>query len=205
MKKIVKSKPGRSMIGSTGNFVILVIFGMFMLLPMVFIVSNAFKPLDELFMYPPRLFVRNPTMDNFSSLATVFSDSLVPFPRYLFNTFFITVTTTIARVVTATMAGYVLEKKRFPGRKLLFKTVVTAMLFTSAVTSIPNYLILSKLGWVDTYAAIIVPAVGTSFGVFLIKQFMSNIPDTILEAARVDGASEHRKHPLPFCGEPGFL
>ena len=177
MKKIVKSKPGRSMIGSTGNFVILVIFGMFMLLPMVFIVSNAFKPLDELFMYPPRLFVRNPTMDNFSSLATVFSDSLVPFPRYLFNTFFITVTTTIARVVTATMAGYVLE---------------TAMLFTSAVTSIPNYLILSKLGWVDTYAAIIVPAVGTSFGVFLIKQFMSNIPDTILEAARVDGASEHR-------------
>lgn len=192
MKKIVKSKPGRSMIGSTGNFVILVIFGMFMLLPMVFIVSNAFKPLDELFMYPPRLFVRNPTMDNFSSLATVFSDSLVPFPRYLFNTFFITVTTTIARVVTATMAGYVLEKKRFPGRKLLFKTVVTAMLFTSAVTSIPNYLILSKLGWVDTYAAIIVPAVGTSFGVFLIKQFMSNIPDTILEAARVDGASEHR-------------
>lgn len=192
MKKIVKSKPGRSMIGSTGNFVILIIFGMFMLLPMVFIVSNAFKPLDELFMYPPRLFVRNPTMDNFSSLATVFSDSLVPFPRYLFNTFFITVTTTIARVVTATMAGYVLEKKRFPGRKLLFKTVVTAMLFTSAVTSIPNYLILSKLGWVDTYAAIIVPAVGTSFGVFLIKQFMSNIPDTILEAARVDGASEHR-------------
>ncbi len=192
MKKIIKSKPGRSVIGNTGNFVVLVIFGLFMLLPMLFIISNAFKPLDELFMYPPRLFVRNPTTDNFSSLATVFSDSLVPFPRYLFNTFFITVVTTVLKVIVATMAGYVLEKKRFPGRKLIFKTVVTAMLFTSAVTAIPNYLILSKLGWIDSYLSIIIPALGTSFGVFLVKQFMGNIPDTILEAARVDGASEHR-------------
>lgn len=192
MKRIIKAKPGRSVIGNTGNFIILVIFGIFMLLPMLFIISNAFKPLDELFMYPPRLFVRNPTTDNFSSLATVFSDSLVPFSRYLFNTFIITVITTVAKVVVATMAGYVLEKKRFPGRKQLFKIVVTAMLFTSAVTAIPNYLILSKLGWIDSYLSIIVPAVGASFGVFLVKQFMVNIPNTILEAARVDGASEHR-------------
>lgn len=192
MKKIVKSKPGRSVIGSTGNFVILVIFGLFMLLPMLFIISNAFKPLDELFMYPPRLFVRNPTTDNFSSLATVFSDSLVPFPRYLFNTFFITAVTTVAKVIVATMAGYVLEKKRFPGRKVIFKLVVTAMLFTATVTAIPNYLILSKLKWIDSYFSIIIPALGTSFGVFLVKQFMGNIPDTVLEAARVDGASEHR-------------
>lgn len=192
MKKIVKSKPGRSVIGNTGNFIILVIFGLFMILPLLFIISNAFKPLDELFMYPPRLFVRNPTTDNFSSLATVFSDSLVPFPRYLFNTFFITAVTTVAKVIVATMAGYVLEKKRFPGRKVIFKLVVTAMLFTATVTAIPNYLILSKLKWIDSYLSIIIPALGTSFGVFLVKQFMGNIPDTVLEAARVDGASEHR-------------
>lgn len=192
MKKIIKAKPGRSVVGNAGNFTVLVIFGIFMLLPMLFIISNAFKPLDELFMYPPKLFVRNPTTDNFSSLATVFSDSLVPFPRYLFNTFFITLVTTASKVVVATMAGYVLEKKKFPGKKFLFKLVITAMLFTSAVTSIPNYLILSKLGWIDSYLSIIVPAIGASFGVFLVKQFMVNIPNTILEAARVDGASEHR-------------
>lgn len=192
MKKIVKSKPGRSLIGNTGNFIVLVVFGLFMILPMLFIISNAFKPLDELFMYPPRLFVRNPTTDNFSSLATVFSDSLVPFSRYLFNTFFITAVTTVAKVIVATMAGYVLEKKRFPGRKAIFKLVVTAMLFTATVTAIPNYLILSKLKWIDSYLSIIIPALGTSFGVFLVKQFMVNIPDTVLEAARVDGASEHR-------------
>ena len=192
MKKIIKSKPGRSVVGNAGNFTVLIIFGIFMLLPMMFIISNAFKPLDELFMYPPKLFVRNPTTDNFSSLATVFSDSLVPFPRYLFNTFFITLITTAGKVVVATMAGYVLEKKKFPGKKFLFKLVITAMLFTSAVTAIPNYLILSKLGWIDSYLSIIVPAMGASFGVFLVQQFMVNIPNTILEAARVDGASEHR-------------
>ena len=192
MKKIIKSKPGRSVVGNAGNFTVLIIFGIFMLLPMMFIISNAFKPLDELFMYPPKLFVRNPTTDNFSSLATVFLDSLVPFPRYLFNTFFITLITTAGKVVVATMAGYVLEKKKFPGKKFLFKLVITAMLFTSAVTAIPNYLILSKLGWIDSYLSIIVPAMGASFGVFLVKQFMVNIPNTILEAARVDGASEHR-------------
>lgn len=192
MKKIVKSKPGRSVIGSAGSFTVLVLCGIVMVLPMLFIISNAFKPLDELFMYPPRLFVRNPTTDNFSSLMTVFEDSQVPFPRHLFNTLFITVATTACKVIVATMAGYVLEKKRFPGRKLIFDLVVTALLFTSAVTSIPNYLILSKLGWIDSYLSIIVPAIGASMGVFLVKQFMGNISDSILEAARVDGASEHR-------------
>lgn len=192
MKKIIKARPGRSVIGSTGNFLVLVIFGIFMIIPMLFIISNAFKPLDELFMYPPRLFVRNPTTDNFSSLATVFEDSWVPFPRYLYNTLFITLVTTIGKVIVATMAGYVLEKKKFPGRKFIFDLVITALLFTSAVTAIPNYLILSKLGWIDSYLSIIVPAMGASMGVFLVKQFMGNIPDSILEAAMVDGASEHR-------------
>lgn len=192
MKKIIKSRPGRSFGGDAGNFIILAIFGVFMLIPMIFIISNAFKPLDELFMFPPRLLVRNPTTDNFSSLSTVFSDSLVPFSRYLFNTLFITVTTTAGQVVLSTMAGYVLEKKRFPGKKIIFKLIVTSLLFTSAVTSIPNYLILSKLGWIDSYLSIVIPAMGGSLGVFLVKQFMGNIPDTILEAARVDGASEHR-------------
>ncbi len=192
MKKILKAKPGRSVIGSGGNFIFLLICGMVMILPMLFIISNAFKPIDELFMYPPRLFVRNPTTDNFSMLTTVFEDSLVPFTRYLFNTLIITVIATVGKVIVSTMAGYVLDKKKFPGKKLIFNTVITAMLFTSAVTQIPNYLILSRLGWVDTYLAIVIPVLGSSMGVFLVKQFMGNISDSILEAARVDGAGEHR-------------
>lgn len=192
MKRLLKARPGRSAIGNSGTILFLSICGIFMILPMLFIISNAFKPLDELFIYPPRLIVQNPTIDNFSALKTVFADSLVPFPRYLYNTIFITIITTILKVIVATMAGYVLEKKRFPGRKFIFKMVITAMLFTSAVTAIPNYLIISKLGWINSYLSIIVPALGASFGVFLVKQFMVNIPDTILEAARVDGASEHR-------------
>ncbi|MBQ3057511.1 MAG: carbohydrate ABC transporter permease [Clostridia bacterium] len=192
MKKVLKVKPARSVLGSTGSFVVLLLCGVVMILPMLFIISNAFKPMDELFMYPPKLFVRNPTTDNFSLLATVFEDSQVPFFRYLFNTLSITVIATVGKVVVATMAGYVLEKKRFPGRKFIFNMVVTAMLFTSAVTAIPNYLILSKLGWIDSYLSIVVPTLGASMGVFLVKQFMGNISNSILEAARVDGASEHR-------------
>ena len=190
--KVLKGRPGRSAGGDIVNTVVLVLVGAFMFLPMLFVINNAFKPLDELFVYPPRLFVRNPTLDNFSMLGAIFVDSWVPFSRYIFNTVFITVTATLGQVFIASMAGYVLEKKRVPGMKAVFKTVVTSLMFTSAVTAIPNYVIMSRLGWIDTYAALIVPAAGASIGVFLMKQFMVNIPDSLLEATRVDGAGEQR-------------
>lgn len=192
VRRLLKGRPGRSLGGDIVNTVILILFGLFMLLPMIFVVSNAFKPLDELFVYPPRFFVRNPTFDNFTMLSSVFVDSWVPFSRYIFNTFFITIATTLGQVLVASMAGYVFEKKRFPGSRVLFKLVVTSLMFSTVVTAIPNYIILSRLRWIDTYAALIVPAVGSTFGVFLMKQFMCNIPDTVLEAARVDGAGEQR-------------
>lgn len=169
---------------------VLAVFGAVMLFPMVFVVGNAFKPLDELFVYPPRLFVRNPTLDNFGMLSSVFTESWVPFPRYIFNTLFITLAATAGQVMIASMAGYVLEKKQFPGRTVIFKLVVTSLMFSAVVTAIPNYIIMSRLGWVDTYLAVIVPAAASSFGVFLMKQFMCNIPDSVLEAARIDGAGE---------------
>ena len=187
----LKGRPGRSLSGDAVNAVVLIAFGAFMILPMVYVVSNAFKPLDELFMYPPRFFVRNPTWDNFASLNTIFSDSYVPFGRYVFNTLFITVVATVGQVFISSMAGYVLEKKRFPGDKLLFGMIVTSLMFTATVTEIPNYLIMSRLKWIDTHWSIIVPAVGSTMGVFLMKQFMETIPDTVLEAARIDGAGEN--------------
>lgn len=190
--KLIKPRAGRSLAGDIINFVFLCLFAAVMVLPMVYAISNAFKPLDELFVFPPRFFVRNPTLDNFKGISALFTETMVPFSRYVSNTLFITVGGTVGSIFVASAAGYVLEKKSFPGKNALFSLVVTALMFTATVTAIPNYLVMSKLGIVDTYWSIFLPVFGSSFNVFLMKQFMVNVPDTILEAARVDGAGEQR-------------
>lgn len=189
---IFKSKTGRSFWGDLVNFLFLAFLGAIMLIPMVFSVSNAFKPLDELFVFPPRFFVRHPTLDNFRILPSLFSDSLVPLSRYILNTLFITITGTVGSIIVASMAAYVLEKKQFKMRDSIFKLVVNTLMFTPTVTAIPSFLIMSKLGLINTYAAILVPAVGSSLNLFLMKQFMVGVPNTILEAARIDGSGEQR-------------
>ena len=190
--KLIKPRAGRSLAGDIINFVFLCLCAAVMVLPMVDAISNAFKPLDELFVFPPRFFVRNPTLDNFKGISALFTETMVPFSRYVSNTIFITVGGTVGSIFIASAAGYVLEKKSFPGKNALFSLVVTALMFTATVTAIPNYLVMSKLGIVDTYWSIFLPVFGSSFNVFLMKQFMVNVPDTILEAARVDGAGEQR-------------
>ncbi|TVQ25353.1 MAG: carbohydrate ABC transporter permease [Spirochaetaceae bacterium] len=164
--------------------------GAFMALPMVFAISNAFKPLDEIFMFPPQFFVRNPTLDNFKDLFLLMANSWVPFSRYVFNTLFITVAGTVGHVIVASMAAYVLEKHRFPGRVIFFQIVILALMFAPEVTAIPNYITMARIGWLDTYWALIVPALAFPLGLFLMKQFMATIPDSLLESARIDGASE---------------
>lgn len=190
--RIFKSKTRRSFWGDLLNFLFLAILGIIMLIPVVFSVSNAFKPLDELFVFPPRFFVRHPTFDNFRILPSLFSDSLVPLSRYILNTLFITVAGTAGSIVIASMAAYVLEKKKFRMREGIFKLVVNTLMFTPAVTAIPSFLIMSKLGFINSYAAILIPTVGSSLNVFLMKQFMVGVPNTILEAARIDGSGEQR-------------
>lgn len=190
--RIFKSKTGRSFWGDLLNFLFLAILGIIMLIPVVFSVSNAFKPLDELFVFPPRFFVRHPTFDNFRILPSLFFDSLVPLSRYILNTLFITVAGTAGSIVIASMAAYVLEKKKFRMREGIFKLVVNTLMFTPAVTAIPSFLIMSKLGFINSYAAILIPTVGSSLNVFLMKQFMVGVPNTILEAARIDGSGEQR-------------
>ena len=190
--RIFKSKTGRSFWGDLLNFLFLAILGIIMLIPVVFSVSNAFKPLDELFVFPPRFFVRHPTFANFRILPSLFSDSLVPLSRYILNTLFITVAGTAGSIIIASMAAYVLEKKKFRMREGIFKLVVNTLMFTPAVTAIPSFLIMSKLGFINSYAAILIPTVGSSLNVFLMKQFMVGVPNTILEAARIDGSGEQR-------------
>lgn len=181
---------GRSLGGNLTVFLMLALIAAFMALPLIYVISNAFKPLDELFMFPPRFFVRNPTLENFSNLSALMNTSTVPIGRYLTNTIFLTVTTTVAHVLVASLAAYILEKRDFPGKEILFSMVVTSLMFSGTVTAIPNYLILSKLGMIDTYWAIIIPGIGSSLGLYLMKQFMGGVPNTLLESAKLDGAGE---------------
>ena len=183
----------RSRGGDAGITVMLTIMGAFMFLPMLYVVMQSLKPLDELWMFPPRFFVVHPTLTNFGDLFSLMGDSWVPFSRYIFNTVFITAVGTFFYIFVASLAAYSLSKLNFPGRKLMFSLVVTSLMFHSTVNQVSHFIILSTLGWVDTYLAIIVPILATPLGLYLIKQFMeSSVHDSVLESARLDGASELR-------------
>ncbi len=185
----------RSAGGDAGITVILTILGVFMFLPMVYAISQAFKPLDELWMYPPRFFVRNPTLKNFSDLFTLMNDSWVPFSRYIFNTVFTTLMGTFGHLFIASMCAYALAKIKFPGGKFVFKTIRMSLMFSSTVGGITSFMIMTALHLVDSYLAIIIPAWGATMGLYLMKQHMeSTVPDTVLESARLDGASEIRTY-----------
>ncbi len=191
-KLIKKRKPNRSIAGDFFLYLFLVCMALVMAFPLIYTVSNALKPLDELFKFPPRILAQNPTLDNFSDLFVTMGKSWVSFSRYLFNTVFITVVGTAGHLMIASMGAFVLSKYDFPGSQAFFKLVTVAMMFTYMVTQIPNYLILNKLGWIDTYWAIIIPAFASPMGLFLMKQFMEGLPMSLVEAAKIDGANEWR-------------
>lgn len=192
-KKLIKRrKPNRSIFGDLALYLFLAFMGVLMVFPVVYAINSALKPLDELFMFPPRIFAINPTLDNFSDLFVTMGKSWVTFSRYLFNTVFITFVGTAGHLLVASMGAFVLAKYDFPGGNAFFKLVTVAMMFSGYVTAIPNYLIINALGWVDTYWAIIIPAFASPIGLFLMKQFMEGLPTTLIEAAKIDGASEWR-------------
>jgi ABC-type glycerol-3-phosphate transport system permease component len=162
-----------------------------MVLPIVYMVSTALKPLEEMFVYPPRFFVRHPTLRNFADLLLALNALSVPFVRYLFNSLFVTVATVSASVVLSSLAAYPLAKYPYmPGAKLFFSIVVSALMFSPQVTQIPRYLIVDRLSLIDTYGGLIVPNLAGAYGLFLMKQFMEQLPIELIEAAKIDGASE---------------
>jgi len=185
-----RRKPNRSVGGDIGIYIFLAICSAMMVFPLFFAICNALKPLDEVLKNPPTVLPRNPTFDNFSDLLITMSQGWVPLSRYIWNTVFITVVGTVGHVVFASMAAYVLAKYRFPGGNLFFRVAVVALMFSGYVTGIPNYLIMCKLHMVDTYWSLILPAIGGSLGLFLMKQFMDGFPMSLIEAAKIDGASE---------------
>lgn len=182
----------RSKGGDVGIFIMLAIVAVVMVLPMVYAISQSLKPLDELFVFPPRFLVRNPTLNNFRDLFNLMNDSWVPFSRYIFNTVLISVGGTFGNVILASYAAYALAKIKFPGRNFLFSLVVYSLMFNSQVTGITNFITMSALGWVDSYLAVIVPAWCYTFGLYLMKQFMeTSVTDSVLESARLEGAGEN--------------
>ena len=186
--KVVLSRSGG---GDAGITVMLVLLGAFMFLPMLYAIMQSLKPLDELFMFPPRFIVMKPTLDNYKDLFTLMNTSWVPFSRYIFNTVLTSVCGTAGNLLFASLAAYSFAKIKFPGGRSMFKLVRTSLMFHSTVTAMTNFVLMSALGLVDTYLAIILPAWCTTIGLYLMKQFMdSSVPDTVLESARLDGAKE---------------
>ena len=183
----------RSVGGDAGITFMLVLLGAFMFLPMLYVVMQSLKPLDELWMFPPRWIVRNPTFRNFKDLFVLMNTSWVPFSRYIFNTVFITVMGTAGNLLFGSLAAYAFSKVMFPGRKWMFKTIRMSLMFHKTVTAVTNFIIMSALGMIDSYRAIIIPAWGHTLGLYLMKQFMdSAVNDSVLESARLDGASEFK-------------
>lgn len=183
-------RSNRSVGGSIALLILVALFAAFSLFPVLFMANNAFKPIHELFRFPPKLWVQNPTMDNFLDLFDYAASSLVPFTRYFFNTLFIVLVGTIVHIILAAMAAFPLAKFKFPGNSFLSSIIVYALMFSPAVTAVPNYLIMSKLGLIDTYLAVILPSLASTLGLYLLKNFMTQIPDSLIEAAQIDGATE---------------
>lgn len=189
--KIKKRSFNRSVGGDIGINLLLIIFGAFMFLPMVYAISQSLKPLDELWMFPPRFLVRNPSGKNFTELFRLMSESWVPFSRYIFNTALVAVAGTGGHLFLASLAAYAMTKINFPGRHAMFQLVYYSLMFNATVTSLSNFIIMSALGWIDTYWSLIVPAFGSTLGFYLMRQFMeTTVPDSVLESARLDGAKE---------------
>jgi ABC-type glycerol-3-phosphate transport system permease component len=199
-KRIIKKGPttfkksiNRSKGGDIAIYILLGLVAVVMVLPMVYAIAQSLKPLDELWVFPPRFYVVNPTMKNFGDLFRLMGDSWVPFSRYIFNTVLISVVGTAGNVLLSSYAAYAISKIRFPGRKFLFSTIVYSLMFNSTVTGITNFLLMSYFNFIDTYLAIIVPAFCTTFGLYLMKQFMeTSVNDSVLESARLEGASENK-------------
>ena len=191
--KTSRGKVNRTAGGDAFVFLIIALFALVMLMPIIYAVSSSLKPLNEFWVFPPQFIVRNPTMKNYRDLFGILTESWIPLTRYVYNALFVSLTGTAGHVIIASMCAYALSKHRFYGSQLLFKIIVFSLMFSTAVTGIPLYLIMSTLKMVDTHWALIFPAFSASLGLFLMKQFMdSMVPDAVIEAAKIDGSGELR-------------
>ena len=192
MSKQRRNGVARSLGGDIFITVVLIVVAAFMMLPFVYAIMQSLKPIEEIFIFPPRFFVINPTLSNYLTLSKLTDSLWVPFSRYLVNSVVVTIAGTGFNLVVASMAAFPLAKYPFPGSKWLFRLVTTSLLFAGPVTALPQYIIVAKMGLINTLWSVILPAVGLPLGLFLMRNFMTQIPDGMLEAARIDGAGTWR-------------
>ena len=192
MSKQRRNGVARSLGGDIFITVVLIVVAAFMMLPFVYAIMQSLKPIEEIFIFPPRFFVVNPTLSNYLTLSKLTESLWVPFSRYLVNSVVVTIAGTGFNLVVASMAAFPLAKYPFPGSKWLFRLVTTSLLFAGPVTALPQYIIVAKMGLINTLWSVILPAVGLPLGLFLMRNFMTQIPDGMLEAARIDGAGTWR-------------
>lgn len=171
-------------------YLVMIALAFVTVLPLVYIAVTAFKPYDELFLFPPRFYVQNPTWDNWKNLIGAFDVSSVPFLRYVINSIITTTVNVTATIIVSSLAAYGFAKKRIPFKNALFALIIAALTFPAHVTQIPNYIVVNSLGLTNTLFALIIPKIAVAYNLFLMKQFCDPIPDTLLEAARIDGAGE---------------
>ena len=193
--------PDRFHMNQIPMYLVLVPLALFMALPIVFIVNHAFKPIEELFAFPPRFFVENPVVDNFTKLARQASAGGISISRYIFNSLVVTVSVVLLTIFTSSMAAFALSKLRFRAKNTLMEINNLAMMFVPVAVISPRYLLVDKLGLINTYLAHILPLLAMPVGMFLVKQFTDQVPNSLIEAAVVDGAGYflvYRKIILPM-------
>ncbi len=190
--KASNKQAGRKIGGTVAIFLFLLILGLFMVLPIYLTIVMSIKPVEELFIFPPKLYAIRPTLDNFKDMFGALNQNRVPFSRYVFNSVFVTATVTVAQCIFASMAAFVLAKCRFPGSKIINSIIVIALLYQSNVIYIMQYIVMAKLHMIDTYWALILPSIASPMGLFLMRQSIGQVPDAMIEAAKVDGAGLFR-------------
>lgn len=185
-------KVSRSVGGTVVMAVALFAVGIVMALPMIYVITSAFKPLEEIFLFPPRMYAQNPTLSNFKQMSGLLSNLWVTFDRYMFNSVVVSIISTFGYLIIATLAAYPLAKHNFYGKKAINSVIVVALMFNASVTGLVRYLMMSMLGMINTYASMIFPTFASTMGVFLCIQYLSTLPDVMLEAGKIDGAGEFR-------------
>lgn len=188
----------------TGQLKILIIISpllLFMVLPIIYLIFHAFKPLEELFAFPPKFFVTRPTMDNFTNLFKAARNSSIPMSRYVFNSILVSLAVVFLSIILSSITAFALSKLKFKGKYNLMKINNAALMFVSVAVMIPRYLVIDAMGITNTYLAHILPLVSMPIGLFLIKGFIDDVPDSLIEAAYIDGATEfkvYRKIIIPM-------
>lgn len=178
--------------GNVMYYLIMIALAAFFLLPLVYMVVTAFKPLDELFLFPPRFWVTNPTMQNFTDLVATMASNEVPFTRYVFNSVVVTILSVVGSVIVCSMGAFVAEKIKIKGMGIFSQIVVYALMFSVPAAQIPIYLIISNLGMINTWWALIIPKLATPMYFFLYQQFVSQVPNELIESARLDGCGNFK-------------